>query len=131
MKSAAWLGHLVALREDFRGVDSVESYVKKIGYDAEQASQKKASNAIFEAWYGSSPPRAIYETIVTNLGGAFLVEGLPAELAERMESWKSGAKGFGIDATMLKKHSDFEAFEDGWKAGSDAYRAVWRSWKGL
>lgn len=131
LKGASWLGHLVPLREDFRGVDSVETYVEKIGYDDELASQQKAANAIVNAWDGSSPPKAIYETIVTNLPGAFLVEGLPAELAERMKTWKSGAKGIGLDAKLLKKHADFEAWTDGWKSGSDAYRDVWKSWKGL
>lgn len=130
LKGASWLGHLVALREDFRGVDSVEAYVKKIGYDAELASESKASRALFDAWYGTGAPKDVYEAIVANLPGAFLVDGLPVELVERMESWKSGAKGLGIDAKLLKKHADFDAWRDGWKSGSDAHRAIWKRWKG-
>ncbi len=68
---------------------------------------------------------------MTNLADAFFVEGFPTELADRMESWKSGAKGIGIDAKMREKHADFEAWKEGWKSGADAYRSVWKAWKGL
>lgn len=130
-KSAEWLGHLIALREDFRGVDSVEAYVKRIGYDAELASQQKAVSAITTAWYGSGPPKSIYEAIVLNIADARLYEGLPAEMSERMEAWEHSAKSLGIDAKLQKKYAAFESWKDGWKEGSESYRSIWKNWKGL
>lgn len=129
LKSAGWIGHLVPLREDFRGVESVEAYVKKVGFDAELASQRKAVSAILDAWYGSSPPKSMYEAIVTNLAGACLFEGFPSELAQRLDEWKSSAKSLGIDPKLLKKHPDVDAWRDGWKSGTDSYRAIWKTWK--
>lgn len=130
-KDAPWIGHLVPVREDFRGVDSVEAYVKKIGYDAELAAQSKAARAIRDAWYASGPPKSTYEAIVTNLGSAFLFEGFPDELAERMKAWNSSAKSLGIDAKTQKKYAVVEVWVDGWKEGEESYRAIWKGWKGL
>lgn len=129
LKSGGAIGHVVPLREDFRGVDSVEEYVKKIGFDAELASQKKAVGAIVDAWYGSSPPRSMYETILGNLADACLYEGFPSELAQRLDEWKSGAKSLGIDAKSLKKHPDVDAWRDAWKSGAESYKAIWKTWK--
>jgi pimeloyl-ACP methyl ester carboxylesterase len=131
LKSAPWLGHLVALREDFRGVDPVEKFVERIEFDAALSSQRKAADAITSAWYGSGSPKTIYSAIGKNLGDAFLVEGLPAELSERMEAWQDSAKSLGIDANTQKKYPVFESWRDGWKSGRESYREVWKQWKGL
>jgi len=128
--SGDWLGHLVALREDFRGVEAVESYIKAIGYDDVLASQSKASGAIFKAWYGSGSEKQIFEEVVDNIDDAFLVEGYPSALAEKMEAWRLKAKSLDIDDKLLKRFAAFKAWQTGWQKGRESYEDVWKTWKG-
>lgn len=125
-----WLGHLVALREDFRGVDAVESYVKKIGYDDALAGQSKPAGTIFKAWYDSNDEKKTFETVVDSIDDAFLVEGFPVELGSKMDAWKSGAKKLKIDDKTLKKFARFEAWKTGWSKGLARYEKLWKEWKG-
>jgi len=124
-----WLGHLIALREDFRGVDAVEAYVKKIGYDDALESQSKSAGVIFGAWYDEKDTKKIYETIVGAIDDAFLVEGYPPELTSKMDEWKNDAKKLGIGKKPLEKFASFEAWNNGWKKGLERYQKLWEDWK--
>jgi predicted esterase len=126
----AWLGRLVPLREDYRGVDSVEAFLKEIGYDALEKSQEKAGNAIRNAWYQEKDPKKIYEAVVENIGKAFLFDGYPPELGVKMKEWDQSAKNLKISAASQKRYADFEMWEDAWKSGLKAYAETWKGWKG-
>lgn len=125
-----WLGHLIALREDFRGVESVEAYVKEMGFDETLATQTKAVEPVMTAWYGEKPPKAIFESVVDVLAKTFLFEGYPPDLAAKMKEWKNDAAKLGITPKVLKKYPDFEAWQAGWEDGSKQYASVWKKWKG-
>ncbi|MBL8858121.1 MAG: alpha/beta fold hydrolase [Planctomycetes bacterium] len=125
-----WLGHLIALREDFRGVESVEAYMKKIGYDETRTAQQKSADLIFKVWYTANDPKKIFETVVDRIGDAFLVEGYPNELGEKMKQWKADAKKLKLDDNAVKKFSDFADWTSGWEKGSAAYESLWKEWKG-
>ncbi|HVS11632.1 MAG TPA: alpha/beta fold hydrolase [Planctomycetota bacterium] len=125
----AWLGHLVSLREDFRGVDSVEAFVEEIGYDKLSAAHAKTAGKILDAWYGGGPPKGIYEEVAGGIGESFLFEGFPPELAEKMEEWHGDAKKLGVSPRAQKQYAQFEAWRKGWKEGLDAYQDVWKRWK--
>lgn len=124
----AWLGHLVSLREDFRGVDSVESFVKEIGYDKLLESQRKAADAIIEAWYNGKETKTIVEAILENISKAFLVEGLPAEIADKMKEWEN--QKIALPAKTLKRFSEFDDWKKGWDDGLKQYASIWKKWKG-
>lgn len=125
-----WLGHLISLREDFRGVVAVEDYVKKIGYDETLALHAKSARAIYDAWYGSAGPKKAFGAIVAAIDDAFLVEGYPPELGEKMAAWKADAKKLGLDAKTVKKYESFEAWKSGWSDGAKRYGKLWKEWKG-
>jgi len=124
-----WLGHLVALREDMRGVDSVEALFAELGYDDLAAGHAKATKTFFDAWYQPKPPKALFEAALECLPKAFLFEGMPHDLAEKMKEWKSDSK-LGASAKALKSWPLFEAWEQGWKDGAQTYEALWKQWKG-
>jgi hypothetical protein len=124
-----WLGHLLPLREDFRGVDSVESYLKSIEFDKTREAQAKSAGEILSAWYDGKDPKTQFQTISQKLGDAFLAEGYPPELGERIEAWKKDAAKLGLKDKELKSYSNFEAWRDGWTKGLERYRAIWKDWK--
>jgi hypothetical protein len=125
-----WLGHLVAAREDLRGIDALETYAKEIGYDNALADCTKASGAIFKAWYDSKDEKKTFDVVVNSIDDAFLVEGLPSDLVQKMETWKSDAKKIGLDDKQGKKFAAFAAWKNGWKKGLERYEKLWREWKG-
>jgi hypothetical protein len=125
-----WLGRLVPMREDYRGVESVEACLQEIGYDALAKSHEKAGAAIRNAWYQEKDPKEIYEAIVDNLGKGFLYDGYPVELSEKMKEWNQSAKKLKIGAIPQKKYADFEAWEKSWEDGLKAYAETWKTWKG-
>jgi len=127
-----WLGHLISLREDFRGVPPVEDYVKKTGFDKTLKKHEKAVSAFFEAWYDENANvRSRFEAAVTTIGDCYLYEGLPFDLAKQMAEWKQDASSYVIPEDLLEQYADFEAWEQGWKGGLERYQVVWKRWEGV
>jgi predicted esterase len=122
-----WLGHLVPLREDFRGVDAAEALFQDLGYDKLLAAHEKASKPLFDAWYGSGSDAERATVVFDTLAKCFLLDTLPHDLAEKLDGWQSKAKPSDKGA---KKAPDARAWLDGWKDGWKQYENVWRSWKG-
>jgi predicted esterase len=130
LDEAPWLGRIVPMREDYRGVESVEACLQELGYDALAKAHEKPGLAVRNAWYQEKDPKKIYEAIVENIGKGFLYDGYPPELAEKMKEWNDSAKKLKIPAGAQKKYADFEAWQAGWKAGLEAYAKTWKTWKG-
>ncbi len=129
LDKATWLGHLVSLREDFRGVTSVEDYIKSIGFDAAADKHGKATAPLFQAWYNEKSDAAIVRAVLAALPQCFLFEGLPAELGERMNAWKKDASKLGLTKKEQESFSKFTAWEKGWKEGLESYKKLWSQWK--
>jgi len=126
---ASWLGHLLPLREDFRSVRSVEAYVKAIDFDEHRKQQQKAFNAVVTAWYDDKAAEvAKVKAILTGLPHAFLFEGFPPELAQKLTDWPTNYKK-QLGKPELAEVPKCEAWVAGWKAGLEAYRAFWKQWK--
>lgn len=124
-----WLGHLVSLREDFRGVDSVEAFAKEVDLDRAVEKQSKPVGEILKAWYEEKDAARIYRSIVANLPRAHLFEGFPPEISERMEEWKGKARDLGLQKRDLDAFKSFEAWKAGWDEGCREYESIWRKWK--
>ena len=124
-----WLGHLVALREDFRGVEAVEALAAELDLDEKLAAHRKAAGPLLDAWYRQKPPKEILEAAAECLPKAWLVEGLPPELPTKLVGWLEGepglpAKPAAAFATYL------ERWREGWSEGTKRYDALWKQWKG-
>lgn len=127
---APWIGHLVAMREDFRGVDSVEAFLQEIDFDGQVAAQHKAANAIFDAYYKEKDPKKTFTAVCDGISKAYLFDGFPPDLAAKMKEWRDGAAKPGIGAPALKKYADFEAWNQSRLDGAKEYEALWKQWKG-
>ena len=66
--------------------------------------------------------------MLESLERCFLVDGLPYNLRERMQTWKSG--GIDVGKKLARRWSDLDdygaALEEGWKQ----YRSIWKEWEG-
>jgi len=124
-----WLGHLVAVREDFRGVDSVEAFVAEIGFDKLQSKQTTAARKVFDTWYGSDAPSKKYEALVEDLPGCYLCEGLPSELGKQLAEWRKDEKKLGASKKTSKGYDAIERWSEGWSKGREEYERIWKKWK--
>lgn len=122
-----WLGHLVSLREDFRGVDSVEAYMKEIGYDQTLQKQGKSAAKILKAWYNDKDQDKICRVVLKEIPAAFLHEGYPPTLRSKMAEWHKKQKK--LSKNDKKAWKRFVAWEQGWDGGLKAYEKIWKVWK--
>lgn len=123
------LGLLVAAREDYRGVASVEAYYKSIGFDKLLKKQQKKAEKIHSIWWNSKKPEEIFATTVDLIDETFLIEGFAFNMKTKMEEWQSSAKSLGIDDKTLAKYEQFELWADGWEIGNKEYKKLWMDWE--
>ena len=119
--------HLISLREDFRGVDSVEQYMKEIGYDQALEKQKKSISKILKAWYREKDKNKIFRAVLKELPSAFLHEGYPPEFRKKMAEWHKAQKK--LSKNDKKAWKQFQTWQQSWDQGLEAYRKIWKAWK--
>jgi hypothetical protein len=102
LDGGAWLGHLLALREDFRGVESVEALVGELGLERAQERHLDGVRALNKAWYGSLPDAEKYAAMLAALGEGYLYEGYAPELGETLEQWRAGEKRLEVSKKVSK-----------------------------
>lgn len=124
------IGHLAAMREDFRGVESVEAYVRDLGYDALFESQQKPANAILDVWRKNKEPKVTFDVALENLSKAWLYEGLPPDFAETLRAWKRDEKKLGLSSRGLKSWPVLDEWQRSWDDGLKEYAEIWKEWKG-
>ncbi len=131
LKKNESLGHLLPLREDFRGVDSVEAYLKQIGFDKLAEKHAKAASDVFDAWYGNDDAGEKLEAIVAALPKAFLFDGYPPEMGKKLREWERQGKSIGASKKTLKDFANVESWLEGLEKGAKAYEKIWKGWKGI
>ncbi len=125
-----WLGHLVALREDFRGVNSVEEFIAAIGFDALAAEHDSAAAGFAESWSPDGDPVAAFDEAVDAIRTCWLSQLLPMGIGPRMRFIARKADELKIAPDVMEKFEYFQNWEKGWKDGLEAYEALWRKWEG-
>lgn len=123
------LGMLISVREDYRGVASVEEWYASIGYDKLLKKQQKKVQKIHTVWWKSEDPAEIFEVTVDLIGDTFLIEGFQWNMKAKMEEWHKSAKSLKINKKTVAKYADFELWADGWKLGNKEYTKLWKKWK--
>lgn len=122
-----WIGHLLAVRESFRGVPTVEAVLKDLDADAVLAQHDEASRPLIEAFY-TAPPSESLPIIRRQLPSCFLFEALPQQMFDALENWHAEAASMNLNAsdldaaTLLRQL--LRARERGRKA-HDAINATW------
>ncbi len=123
-----WLGHLLPLREDFRGIESVEKLLTEIGFDKAVEAHVKSASPLWDAWYQGKSDVARAEGVLESIGKCFLVDGLPFDMRKTLDDWK-GTK-LAVSSKVAKKWSDWDNYTKGLDDGWKQYESIWKKWKG-
>lgn len=124
-----WLGHLLAVREDFRGVPTIEELAKAVRFDERRAEQAKAVGRMLSPWYDGKPPAEIVAAAVRELPDAHLHDVWPVGYGEKLTEWLAAADEHGIDPKVRAQGAVVEAWRKGLEDGREAYRETWLEWK--
>ncbi|PCJ53173.1 MAG: hypothetical protein COA70_09585 [Planctomycetota bacterium] len=123
------LGLLVAAREDYRGVDSVEAWYKKIGHDKLRKKHYKKAKDFYSVWYGSKKESEMYAATVDLMESFFLIEGLPWNMKTKMEEWNASPASLRLNKKTLANYESVERWIDGWELGDKVYKKLWMKWE--
>lgn len=124
-----WLGHLLPFREDFRGVESVESFIKELTFDQTLATQRDPAAAIWEVFMEEKPPEQVFRTVAEQLPSAFLIEGLPPKMIETVAKLKADAVAQNIPEDLLARYPQIDRYARGLSTGLAAYRTLLRDYQ--
>jgi len=126
-----WLGHLLAVREDFRGVAPVEEYMAKVGFDKAYEKQAKSRDEVIEAFYDeNASPKDQFEVIVAELSKGFLYEGYPSDLVKRLEKFAAEPKRYELSKKAMKAYEKIAAWRTSMEEGFKEYDSLWKKWDG-
>lgn len=124
-----WLGYLVALRDDFRGVKPVSEFMAEIGLDAVVARQEAAAAELATAWADAISDRQKFETAMALLPGCFLVETLPVDLGARLRACYRKADELELSSESRDRFEYLSLLERGQRDGLEEYQQVWERWR--
>lgn len=125
-----WLGHLIAMREDFRGVKCVDEFFASIGYDELAASHDSAAAGLIESWSPDGDGAAAFDDAVNAIQKCWLSQLLPIDIGPRMRFFARKADELKLAPDAMEKYEYFQNWEKGWKDGLEAYESLWRKWEG-
>lgn len=125
-----WLGHLIAMREDFRGVKCVDEFMTLIGYDELVTTHNDAALGFVEVWAPDGDNAAAFEEAVDVIQRCWLSQFLPLDVGPRMRYFARKADELKLPADAMEKYEYFQNWDKGWKDGLDAYEMIWRNWEG-
>lgn len=129
-KGKPWLGGLLAVREDFRGVESVEEWLKEIAYAKAAKSHAKSADKILRLWYREKDEKKRFAGIMRLLPKAFVYDTYPFDMLSKLEDMSKRAKALGLkkrDAAAAKKF--LERYKKSLYDGAKANAKVWQRFK--
>ncbi|HYD02147.1 MAG TPA: hypothetical protein VEB22_13050 [Phycisphaerales bacterium] len=130
-----WLGHLLSLREDFDGVESVDAFMTELKYAELLAQHEAAGKTIVSAiespdWGGSgAPPQEAFAAVIENLPKAYLVEGLPHSLEANMKDWTARAQELRIPQNQRDLAPVVTQYLGAVKKGREKYKEMNKQWR--
>lgn len=135
LPAPAWLGHLLALRENFRGVESVEAFATEIGFDDLADEQDGAGRRVVEVlesadWGGTgASPAETYAAVIENLPKAYLINWLPGNLEKEMRTWLAVADDLRLSKAQRSAFPVVTQYAAAIKQGREQYRRLNAGWK--
>ncbi|MBY0310748.1 MAG: hypothetical protein K2W85_01620 [Phycisphaerales bacterium] len=125
----AWLGYLTALRDDFRGVPSVDALAKEMDFDNATADHMAKAQDLIETWNTSASDTRRFEAAIDALPGCFLYEGLPVDMPGRMRASMRKADELELSTGDRDRYEFVTLYEQGWRDGWRDYQKDVRRWR--
>lgn len=129
LDGGAWVGYLPALREDFRGVPSVEHFVAQIGLDTVIAKQEGVAVELCTLLETSASDKARFEAAVDALPSVAMVEWLPLDLNSRLKASMRKADELELSPESRDQFERVTLLERGWRTGLAEYQRRWLRWR--
>lgn len=126
LNGQAWLGHLVSLREDCRGVRAFDAFALNSGFDESHKSHEKAAAALLEAWQAAAPKER-FEGVLDALPHCFLLEGYTPAFIAQMKAWHAQAGELKLSEESLERYENVLLLEQAWRDGLAQYRKLWNT----
>jgi predicted esterase len=126
-KRPEWLGHLLALREDFRHVASVEAFIADIGFDAAQAAHDARARTMMQA-YVEQTPRAAFAEVLRLLPECALFEGLPPDMPGELLEWGRHAATYNLREQDARLTGLIRQWQGALSAGRKRYEQINAGW---
>ncbi len=129
LDGGAWLGYLLAVRDDFRGVKSVEKLATELKLDAKIAEHAEQAADLWTTWTVSANDADKFNKAVELITKCYLAEGLPVDLLPRCRACMKKADELELDAASKNLYEFIQLWEQGMKDGQEAYEQRWRAWE--
>ncbi len=123
-----WLGHLLAVREDMRGVPAIEALCKALKFDDKVKEHHAAVRRALKPWYDGKTPAEIYAAAIEEIPNAFLYDAWPPEYGAKLMEWHESAESLGITPKDRARFAPVEAWRKGLIDGEKEYRELWLRW---
>lgn len=127
--SAPWIEWLLALREDFRGVDTVEAFVKALRFDDAAEAHAKEAQKMLRVFYNEKDMRKLFVTVAKALPRTFLHDSLPHDFRKRLRDIRERAKDHGITSQELDAARCLDEYEAGIVDGAKSYAKAYGKWR--
>lgn len=124
-----WLGHILALREDFRGVESAEAFRKELGYDDLIKEQTKTARDFLMVWWDRRTPAEKFAAATTALPDCFLLDTLPSGMGNQLETWFKAAEENRLAPDAARAYAPVAQWRSAMSEGLKQYRGLWKEWR--
>lgn len=129
LDGGAWLGYSVALRDDFRGVESVETFYADFAWELLRSAHETEAKALLEVWNSETATDADkFVKLADTLPNGFLYEAFPVDISARSRVCMRKADELEIPEDARGKYEYITLWDDGWRNGLNAYQRRWSQW---
>ena len=122
----AWLGHVLEMREDFRGVAAFEEFFAALGKEKVHDAHRDAALAAMRVWWNDAPPNVIHETAIEKIPEAFLYPRFSRDYRTRLAAIHAAADEHGIPPKQRARFAVVEAWLRSLEEGEKQYIETWK-----
>jgi dienelactone hydrolase len=123
-----WLGYMLATRDDFRGIKSVEAMATELKLDEAIAKHAEVAADLWQTWEVSGSDANKFDKATESIPKCFLYEGLPTDLLARCRACMKKADELELEPEARNLYEFITLWDQGWKDGLEAYELRWSRW---
>ncbi len=122
-----WLGHMMTLREDCRGVPAVERFVLRCGFDRVRIAHTARLAELHTAMAIPSP-KARFEAVLDVLPACFAADWCTPPFFADLKNLRARASDLGLSEESVERYEFAELLQQSLQAGIAQYQATLNEW---